>query len=57
MRRASRSNERWEMDVTHVPCGQDGWEQLVAVMDYHDREMIGYEFARRSRAKEARARG
>lgn len=39
------------------PCGQDGWEQLVAVMDYHDREMIGYEFTRRSQAKEARAHG
>jgi Protein of unknown function (DUF1153) len=23
--RASRSNERWAMDVTHLPCGQDGW--------------------------------
>ena len=57
MRRSSRSNELWEMDVTHVPCGQDGREQLVAVMDCHDREMISYEFARRSRAKEARARG
>ncbi|MEQ1844167.1 MAG: IS3 family transposase [Nitrospira sp.] len=22
--RASRSNERWTMDVTHISCGQDG---------------------------------
>lgn len=36
MRRSSRSSERWEMDVTHVPCGQDGQTELVAVMDYHD---------------------
>jgi putative transposase len=51
--RASRSNERWAMDVTHIPCGQDGWAHLAAVIDCHDRELIGYEFARRSRAQEA----
>lgn len=51
--RASRSDERWAMDVTHIPCGQDGWAHLAAVIDCHDREVIGYEFARRSRAKEA----
>lgn len=50
---ASRSNERWAMDVTHIPCGHDGWAHLAAVIDCHDREIIGYEFARRSRAKEA----
>jgi putative transposase len=47
------SNERWAMDVTHIPCGQDGWAHLAAVIDCHDREVIGYEFALRSRAKEA----
>ena len=51
--RASRSNERWAMDVTHIPCGLDGWAHLAAVIDCHDREVIGYEFALRSRAKEA----
>ncbi len=51
--RASRSNERWAMDVTHIPCGHDGWGHLAAVLDCHDRELIGYEFALRSRAKEA----
>ena len=51
--RASRSDERWAMDVTHIPCGQDGWAHLAAVIDCHDREVIGYEFALRSRAKEA----
>lgn len=49
--RASRSNERWAMDVTHIPCGHDGGAHLAAVIDCHDREVI--EFARRSRAKEA----
>ena len=51
--RASRSDERWAMDVTHIPCGHDGWGHLAAVIDCHDREVIGYEFALRSRAKEA----
>ena len=51
--RASRSNERWAMDLTHVDCGADGWAHLAAVIDCHDREIVGFEFARRGRAKEA----
>ena len=51
--RAECSNERWAMDVTHIDCGQDGWAHLAAVIDCHDREVMGYEFALRSRAKEA----
>ena len=39
--------------MTHIPCGQDGWGRLTAVIDCHDREVIGYEFALRGRAKEA----
>lgn len=50
---ASRSNERWAMDITHVDCGRDGWGHLVAVIDCHDREIVGWEFALRGRAKEA----
>ena len=51
--RATQSNHRWARDVTHIPCGQDGWGHLRAVIDGHDREIIGYEFALRGRAKEA----
>jgi putative transposase len=40
------------MNVTHIPCGQEGWAHLAAVIDCHDREIMGYEFALRSRAKE-----
>jgi putative transposase len=47
------SNQRWAMDVTHIPCGADGWAHLTTVIDCHDREVIGYEFALRGRAKEA----
>ena len=31
--RAQRSDERWAMDLTHVPCGVDGWGHLTAVID------------------------
>jgi putative transposase len=51
--RAAQSNERWAMDMTHIDCGADGWAHLAAVIDCHDREIVGYEFARRGRAKEA----
>ncbi len=51
--RASRSNERWAMDLTHIPCGKDGWAHFVGIIDCHDRELIGHEFALRGRAKEA----
>ena len=51
--RTERSNERWAMDITHVDCGADGWGHLVAVIDCHDREVVGWEFALRGRAQEA----
>ena len=51
--RTEKSNSRWAMDVTHIPCGEDGWGHLAAVIDCHDRELIGFEFALRARAKEA----
>jgi putative transposase len=51
--RTERSDERWAMDVTHVYCGKDGWGHLAAVIDCYDREIVGFEFALRGRAKEA----
>jgi putative transposase len=51
--RTENSNERWAMDVTHVYCGEDGWAHLAAVIDCHDRELVGHEFALRGRAREA----
>jgi putative transposase len=47
------SNERWAMDVTHLYCGQDGWGHLAAVIDCHDRQIVGFEFSLRGRSKEA----
>ena len=51
--RAGASNERPAMDLTHIYCGADRWGHLAAVIDCHDREVLGYEFAVRGRAKEA----
>ena len=51
--RTEHSNERWAMDSSHVYGGADGWGHLVAVIDCHDREMVGWEFALRGRAQEA----
>jgi hypothetical protein len=51
--RAQRSDERWAMDLTHVPCGVDGWGHLSAIIDCRDREVTGYEFALRGRAERA----
>lgn len=50
---ATASNLRWAMDVMHIDCGRDGWGHLVAVIDCHDREIVGWEFALRGRAREA----
>jgi putative transposase len=41
------------MDGTQIPCGHDGWAHLAAVIAGHDREIVGYAFALRRRAKEA----
>ena len=51
--KAERTNQRWAIDVTQVHCGRDGWAHLAAVIDCHDREVVGYEFALRGRAREA----
>lgn len=50
---ATRRNERWALDATHIDCGDDGWGHLVAVIDCCDREIVGWEFALRGRANEA----
>ena len=51
--RTAHSNGRWATDLTHIHCGADAWAHLAAVIDCHDREIVGYEFAPRGRATEA----
>lgn len=50
---ATRRNERWALDATHIDCGADGWGHPVAVIDCYDRQIVGWEFALRGRANEA----
>ena len=47
------------MDLTHIYCGADGWGHLAAIIDCHDREIVGYEFspARPRPGGRARPRG
>ena len=45
---AAASDSRWAMDVTHIDCGVNGWAHLAALIDCHDREIVGWEFALRS---------
>jgi putative transposase len=50
---APASDVRWAMDLTHIYCGADGWGHLAAIIDCHDREIVGFEFSLRGRAREA----
>lgn len=50
---AKRRNERWAMDGSDIPVGQDGWSRLTAVIDCYDRELVGCAWVLRGRAKEA----
>lgn len=47
------SNARWAIDLTHIYCGEDGWGHLAAIIDCCDREIVGFEFSLRGRAREA----
>jgi putative transposase len=50
---APASNSRRAMDLTHIYCGEDGWGHLAAIIDCCDREIVGWEFSPRGRAREA----
>jgi len=40
--RATRPNERWAIDTTHLFCGRDGWCHLTAIIDCCDRSIVGW---------------
>lgn len=52
---ASRPNERWAIDATHVFCGRDGWCYLTAIIDCYDRSIVGWRLSRTGVAKIAAA--
>jgi putative transposase len=43
---ADRSNQLWGIDMTYIWCGEDGWAYMHAVIDHHDKELLGYHFSR-----------
>jgi putative transposase len=48
----TRSNEHFQVDMTKVWCGRDGWGNLFAVIDAFDREIVGYSFSRFCRTED-----
>ena len=42
--KVDRPNEVWEVDLTYIHCGIDGWGYLFNVFDVFTREWIGYCF-------------
>jgi putative transposase len=44
--RATRPNERWAIDTTHLFCGRDGWCHLTALIDCYDRTIVGWRLSR-----------
>lgn len=53
--RASKANERWAVDATHVFCGRDGWCHLTAIIDCWDRTIVGWWLCKTGVAKIAAA--
>jgi putative transposase len=35
--RTEYSDHRWAMDMTHIPCGTNGWGHFIAIIDCHER--------------------
>lgn len=42
---ADKSNELWGIDMTYIWCGAEGWAYMHAVIDHHDKELLGYHFS------------
>ena len=53
--RATRPNERWAIDTTHLFTQQDGWCHLTAIIDCCDRTIVGWRLSKTGVAKIAAA--
>ena len=53
--RSERSNERWAIDATSIFCGEDGWCPLTAIIDCHDRSIVGWRLSPSGVSKHAAA--
>lgn len=51
---SDESDARWAIDMTSAYTQQDGWLGITAVLDCHDREIIGLCVSHRGRAQEAK---
>ena len=51
--RSERSNERWAIDATSIFCGEDGWCPLTAIIDCHDRSIVGWRLSSSGVSKHA----
>ena len=51
--RASRPNERWAIDTTHLFTSRDGWCHLTAIIDCCDRTIVGWRLSRSGIARVA----
>jgi len=54
--RASKANERWAVDATHVFCGRDGWCHLTAIIDCWDRMIVGWRLSKTGSRRSQRLR-
>lgn len=53
--KAQCSNERWAIDATSIFCGKDGWCPLTAIIDCHDRCIVGWRLSESGVSKNAAA--
>lgn len=44
--KVDHSNTLWGIDMTYIWCGRDAWCYLHAVIDHHDKELLGFYFSR-----------
>ena len=47
---APQANSRWAIYMTHVLTQKDGWCNLVALIDCHDRYLVGWRFSKSGKA-------
>jgi putative transposase len=52
---ATRPNERWAIDATHIFCGRSGWCFLIAIIDCCDRTIVGWRLSKKGVSKVAAA--
>lgn len=50
---AETSDVRWAIDMTSTWCEKDGWIGIFAIIDCHDREIVGIHVSKNGRATEA----